>query len=700
MISERKKTVLICLCLGIITFISFEQVRLNDFVYDDCEYVTNNEQVQSGLSLKSFMWCFKASTANWHPVTWLSHLVDYELFGLNASGHHLANLFFHITNTLLLFCLLRCLTGSLWASAFTALLFGIHPLHVESVAWVAERKDVLSTFFFFLTILVYLHYTRKTEIRRYIPVVVLFVLGLMTKPMVVTLPFVLLLLDYWPLERCSIRSLLEKIPLLILTIISCVVTFIVQHNIGATGLMEDIPFKYRLANAISAYVGYIIKLLLPVNLTALYPHPGSNISLTSVVISLLILLSISSAVICAARKRKYLVTGWLWYIGTLVPVIGLVQVGSQSMADRYTYIPSIGLFIILTWGLSEISGSGFFKKAILTACAGVAIVLLVICTRIQVGYWKNNIVLFSHALEVTENNPLAYYNIANEYQSRKNFDQALTYYYKALEVDADYADTYHNLGLIHKQEGKIEESIEYYYEALRCSPDNTDTLLCLGAAYLELGDSDQAIEMFSQILAIEPKNIDARSNLGVTMIKMSRTDKAIEYFNEILSIDPENSEAYNNLGKLFAEMGNLSLAISNYKIGLEFDDNFAPLHSNLGMALYVQGRMDEATVHLYKAIKLDPQPMPKVLNILGISLSRQGKFQQAAIELQKYLQIKPDDPVAHNELGVVLANMHQVDPAIEHFSEALRLKPDFEFARENLQIARSQKTDLQKSNDK
>jgi len=382
------KSQLIYLALALVTFVAFVQVGHNDFInYDDAEYVTENEKVQKGLNIESFVWAFTTGHAsNWHPLTWLSHMLDCQLYGLSPAGHHLTNLFLHLLNTLLLFGVLKTMTRAVWPSAFAAVLFAVHPLHVESVAWIAERKDVLSAFFWMLTMAAYLRYTKHPCIVRYLPVVFAFALGLMTKPMLVTLPFVLLLLDYWPLKRLQFgrinipesqshkRLILEKIPLFTLAAISSVITCIVQQSGGAMGGNEVLTVGVRLANALVSYVGYIHKMIYPKGLAVLYPHPLDGVGLWQPVVSFIILAVISAGVIFASRKRRYLATGWFWYLGTLIPVIGLVQVGSQAMADRYTYLPSIGIFIILAWGIPELLARWRCRKVIPAVLAGIVLV--------------------------------------------------------------------------------------------------------------------------------------------------------------------------------------------------------------------------------------------------------------------------------------------------------------------------------------
>jgi protein O-mannosyl-transferase len=408
----------ICLALTLAIAAVYCQVGSYDFVnYDDGEYVYTNLNIQRGFTYEAFKWAFTTNyAANWHPLTWFSHILDWQLYGPNAGGHHITNLIFHIANALLLFIVLRQMTSALWPSAFAAALFALHPLHVESVAWVSERKDVLSTFFWILTMWAWLQYIKHPGKARYILTLLMFSLGLLSKPMLVTLPFVLLLLDYWPLERFGklkfYRLILEKIPFVFLTIISSVVTFLVQKNWGAISRLTDLTFIVRLGNAFVSYVRYIEKMFWPAGLVYFYPHPGRSISILYPIISAGLLLAVTILVIRYAARHRYLSTGWFWYIGTLVPVVGIIQVGDQAMADRYSYMTLTGLFIVIAWGVSEMLVNWRYRKFILTASSLIILLILAICSNIQSRYWKDSLTLYGHALKVSNNNYKAHFNMA------------------------------------------------------------------------------------------------------------------------------------------------------------------------------------------------------------------------------------------------------------------------------------------------
>ncbi len=482
---KKYPSVYICLALAFTITAVFYQVRTYDFVnYDDPGYVYENPNIQDGITSKAIKWALTTGYAgNWHPLTWLSHMLDWQLFGSNAGGHHLTNLIFHVANTLLLFIVLKQMTQRLWPSAFVAALFALHPLHVESVAWVAERKDVLSTFFWILTMWAYLRYVKRPSVARYLLTLLAFALGLMSKPMLVTLPFVLLLLDYWPLGRVSSEQrriyhlIREKIPFFVLSVISSVVTFLVQQSSGTVAKLIQVSLKIRIFNALISYVEYIEKTIWPVHLAVFYPHPDQSIPILYTVISAILLLVVTILVLRFAKGHRYLVTGWFWYLGTLVPVIGLVQVGQQALADRYTYITLTGLFIIIAWGMPELLTKWRYKKIALTPLALLVILAMSVCTYFQLRYWQNSITLFQHALDVTGDNYMAHFCIAEPLRKQGRLDEAIYHYKRALAealwLDLNPAQTHYYLGqvLVQVQGEKINEAITHFEEALRLSPN-------------------------------------------------------------------------------------------------------------------------------------------------------------------------------------------------------------------------------------
>ncbi|MDB6066774.1 MAG: hypothetical protein JWR26_2982 [Pedosphaera sp.] len=495
-----RREISICLVLGLVTAALCWPVTHFGFInYDDPAYVTENFEVQGGVTGKSVAWAFiTGHAANWHPLTWISHSLDCQIYGLNASGHHVTNLLFHLANTVLLFWVLRRMTGAVWRSAMVAALFGIHPAHVESVAWIAERKDVLSTLFWLLTIWAYVRYTEKPRIGRYLLSILFFVLGLLSKPMVVTLPFVLLLLDYWPLGRIVkpaggkadsakrsakgplplpwSRLVLEKAPFFILAFVSCAVTFLVQRHGGAVSTFERVSPGLRMANAVVAYVRYVGEMVWPVNLCILYPLP-SQWAAWAVGASILALVVITAGVLVAGRRgQPAMLIGWLWFLGTLVPVIGLVQVGSQSMADRYTYIPYMGLFVMVVWGVAALTRKWKQQKVVLGAAAGAVLLACGYCTAGQFQYWKSSEALFRHAISVTETNGLAHIYLGDALVSEKKFDDGVTELMEAAKIYPGYGELQGRIGVALASEGKIDEAMTRYRGALELNPDLPEAL--------------------------------------------------------------------------------------------------------------------------------------------------------------------------------------------------------------------------------
>lgn len=538
--------------LLILTFVAFSQARHNDFFeYDDNQYVTNNPEVQHGITRESLAWAFTTGHAsNWHPLTWISHMLDCRLYGLNPGGHHLTSLWIHMANVLFLFLLLRRMTSAVWPSAFVAAVFAVHPLAVESVAWVAERKNVLSTFFWFLTMWLHVSYAARPSPTRYLAVAVALALGLMAKPMLVTLPLVLLLADFWPLKRFESRSprdlVVEKIPLLAISASSSWVTILVQRNYAAAAI-ETVELPLRISNAFVSYIKYIAFMLWPSGLTFFYPHPGPALPAWQAFGSAALLLAISAWVIFSARRFPYLAMGWFWYVVTLVPVIGIVQVGRQAMADRYTYVPLIGLYIAIAWGVKELVEK---KKlpVMAPALAGIAILaVLMKCTWIQVSYWRTNVTLYEHSVRVTEKNYLAHFNLASALQSQGQTDQAIAHYSEAIRANPTYTKARLNLGRVYAQQGKYSDAIAQYTEALRIEPNYADAHNNLGSVLARQGKLDEAIGHFSQTLKIAPAHLNALNNMGAALLQKGKYAESASYFSEAVRLNPNFTEARNNL---------------------------------------------------------------------------------------------------------------------------------------------------------
>ncbi len=603
---SRRWTIIACLFLVLATLTVYGGLRYHHFInLDDPLYVTDNPPVQGGLTLAGLVWAFTTRHAGfWIPLTWLSFMVDSQLFGLNPGGFFLTNLLLHLANTLLLFFWLRRTTRALGPSFLVAALFALHPLHVESVAWATERKDVLSTFFWLLTMWAYLWYAESQGFRRYGLILVCFSLGLMAKPMLVTLPLVLLLLDYWPLGRWPQKSpapakksrskksrsqksgsqksepgvplgrlIWEKIPLLALAAIFSVVTIYAQKEEGALAPLAYIPFSGRLPNVLVAYVIYLVKMIYPSGLAVFYPYSREAFPLWQWLGAGLTLSLISLLIIRKTLGHRYLLVGWLWYLVTLVPVIGLVQVGEQARADRFTYVPLIGLFIMVAYGMAELAERWRTPRLLLPVGGGMVLTALMICTWVQVGYWRDPISLFEHSLKVTGGDPIILNDLGNALAAQGNTDQAFTQYEEALRLDPDYALTHYNLGIALAAQGKLDQAIAHYAEALRLKPDYAVAHNNLGVALRKQGKLDQAEAQYAEALRLKPDYAEAYDNLAIALVQQGKIDEAIPMFNKAIQIKPDYSEAYSNLGLAFAKQGNFDEAIINCQNALKFDAN-------------------------------------------------------------------------------------------------------------------------------
>ena len=599
---DKKYKYFIVIFLIVTSFIAFGRILGNGFTnFDDNIYITENNHIKAGLNSETIKWAFSAIvSSNWHPLTLLSHALDWSLFGANASGHHLINLLLHIGAVLFLFFFLEKTTKSLWSSAFVAALFALHPLRVESVAWAAERKDVLSMFFGMATLYVYALYVEEHKLSRYFLCLTLFALGLMAKPMLVTLPFVLMLLDFWPLGRWQkalapvnvpvaaseksekkktkqrkadsikekkistplasrspiIRSLLwEKAPFIFLTIVSSVITIWAQSKGGAVASMEKLSFLARVLNATMSYISYIYKIFWPVDLAVFYPYEDPFLQLP-VAGALLILIAITIIVIYTIKKLPFLFVGWFWYLGTLIPVIGLVQVGRQAMADRYTYLPSIGIGIILIWGIGYLLPKEKLRKIILIPAAVIVLFVLTFLTWQQSGYWKNSVELFNHTLHVTKDNYLAH----------------------------------DSLGVALAAEGKIDEAVSHYRAALQIKPNDDTTHYNLANALKKQGADEEAITHYQEAVRINPSYSKAHNNIGVYLEAQLKHDEAIYHYRQALQFDPNNPGIHFNLGMALGRKGAWKEAIESFRTAIYLDPNYNPARLALRRALEIQQR--------------------------------------------------------------------------------------------------------------
>jgi len=575
----------ICVVLVLSVFAAFQGLLSAGFLkYDDPLYVTENAHVQKGLSGESVVWAFTSTDAtNWHPLTWLSHMLDVRLFGSNAGMHHLTSILLHALNAVLLFLLLFRMTGALWRSAFVAAVFALHPLHVESVAWIAERKDVLSTLFWLLTTGAWLAYVKSKKAVPYTGMLVFFALGLMAKPMLVTLPFTLLLLDYWPLQRLAfplkghaaeIRRLVwEKAPLFAMSAASCVITVIAQKTGGAVASLDQLPPSVRATNAARAYAAYLVKMVWPSSLAVYYPHPRSGLFTLSAAAAVLALAGATILVLRLGKKAPYLAFGWLWYLGTLVPVIGLVQVGKQAMADRYTYIPLIGIFIALAWGLAALANGSRPLRFAITAAALAVLSTLAILTRVQAGFWSGDEALFTHALAVTSDNDLAHYQIGYIRLMQGHPDEAISHLTEALRINPRIAESHNTLAIALDRRGRKTEALEHFREAVRLQEGNPQAKTNLGLALLKYGIDlveqkhyGEAVSLFDQASTL-PQRIPPNYLIqwGLALSKLGRYQEAADRFQSVLALDPGSGQAHLELGFALSQLQRHAEAISHYR---------------------------------------------------------------------------------------------------------------------------------------
>jgi Tfp pilus assembly protein PilF len=582
-------------------------------------------------------------------------MLDWKLYGDFAGGHHVTNLIFHLINTLFLFFILKKITSSIWPSAFVAALFAIHPMHVESVAWVSERKDVLSTFFLMLTIAAYSRYVKRSNPMNYLLSLTFFVFGLMSKPMLVSLPLLLLLLDYWPLERFEKKKLsyliLEKIPFIVFSAASCIITYLVQQSSGAVIKTSMIPMDLRIYNAFISYISYIGKMIWPSRLAVFYPHPGDSISILSAIFSAFILTAISVVIIRFSKKHKYLLTGWIWYVITLLPVIGLVQVGVQAMADRYSYISFIGLFIIVAFGADELFSKIQQRKIILSTLSIIILFMLAIIAHFQTGYWKDTIILGEHTIQITKNNSHAHFFIAEAY-----LDQ-----------------------------GRIEEAFENYSRALTIEPDFADALNGLGVTLYHSRKVEEAIKCFKRVIEINSKIPQAYFNIGMVLTEKGQYDEALKNYRTA-QIFFDSLDLHKALAFTLLNLRNFNGAVTEYKKVLLETPNDVNVLNALGFALDKNGQFEESKKNYEKAISLSPDNVNVLLNF-GAMLSSSGRFEEAEKLYGKILQLQPKNSTVHNDFGVILAKQQKFDQAIKEFEKAIDLSPEYIEAKKNMEFA-------------
>ena len=524
---QSRPALAVCFALVVANLLIYAPVRQFAFTNtDDPVYVTDQPNVLGGLSWASVKWALTdANVPYWHPLTFLSHMLDVELYGTNAAGHHLTSVLLHVACAVMLFALLLKMTGAFWRSAIVAGLFSLHPLRVESVAWIAERKDVLSALFWIATMLAYLHYVRRPGFKRYATMVVLFALGLMAKPMVVTLPFALLLLDFWPLERVSLGDgsprrgrmspaalVKEKIPLFGLAVLASAVTFVTQRNVGAVNTLEEISLALRVSNSLHSYVAYLGDMFWPTKLVALYPYPDT-VSMSWVLVAIPVLAAITAFVLILRRSQPYLLVGWFWYLGTLLPVIGLIQVGPQARADRFTYVPQIGILLMVVWGLYELARRLPNPRVVLAPLASLAVAACTIISMRQVHIWSDSVTLWEHTLRLTRDNGIAHYNLGVQFVGTGRVDDGIRHLREAVRLEPRYAIAHNRLALAIDSKGHTPEVTKLLADVVKILPTSSDAYANLGISLAKDGKNAEAIAAFEQALLLNPNDGVVRGRL-------------------------------------------------------------------------------------------------------------------------------------------------------------------------------------------
>jgi tetratricopeptide (TPR) repeat protein len=648
--------------LATLALAAFLPACRNDFVnFDDGDYVTHNAHVRDGITADGLRWAWDTRAAsNWHPLTWVSLQLDAHLYGRGrpwsdglAWGYHLTNVLLHAATVVLLFLVLRRLTGAVWRSALVAALFAVHPLRVESVAWVSERKDVLCAFFGVAALGAYAGYAARPGWHRYLAVAALFTLGLMAKPMLVTLPCVFLLLDGWPLGRLRTRPLsspgawcrgagplvLEKLPLLALSGFACVRNWQAQQQGYSVESLDVFPWPVRIGNAAVAYATYITKTLWPSRLAVLYPHPGAGLRWTLILGAAALLTAVTVAALALSRRRPYLLIGWLWYVGMLVPVSGLTQVGPQAYADRFTYLPHVGLFTMLVWAAADLAARWRGRHLLLPG--GVLVVAaLVACTWRQIGYWHDSAALWQHALDVTPANALAHYN----------------------------------LGVFLGEQGKPAAAADQYRAALAIDPAYGRANANLGEALLRLGKADEAEPYLAAAVRADPGSAGARTDLGLAQVRRGKVAEGAAQLAAVARTAPDSAEVHANLADALLNQGRLEDAVEEYTLAARLRPDWAAVQANMGAALFRLGRADASREHYLEAARLAPDDAEVHWNLAAV-LEQQGHLAEAAEQYSAVVRLQPGHFQAHQRLGVVLAQQNRLDEAAAHFAAALALNP-------------------------
>jgi protein O-mannosyl-transferase len=678
-IFHQRYRIIAVFLLILATVAVYSQVKDFAFItFDDDVYVYSEPHVKEGLTIQNIVWCIRNSHAfNWHPLTSISLFMNASVFGLSPASYHLVNVAFHIFNTLLLLLIFAKMTGKFWQSLFVASLFALHPQHVESVAWVSERKDVLSAFFWFLTMLCYWWYAVSPRLTRYIFVALSLILGLLAKPMLVTLPFILLLMDYWPLGRLNpgitkkaVYSLLaEKVPLLFIVAIFSVVTFFVQKSTGMVKSMMHHPLDIRIANVFVQYVAYLKDMVWPFHLSIFYPYP-QKIMPVETALAVIMVLAFTLAAVWFVKKLPYLAVGWFWYLGTLIPVIGIIQVGAQARADRYTYLPLIGIFIIISWGMSDLFARFSHKRTLLSISGALVIIGCMVTTWFQVGYWKDSSTLYAHALKVTDDNYWAHSMLGGVFAGDGHFDEAIDEYHQALTITPNHIPTYINLGALYMKRGEYDKAIREFQTALTIDSNYAEAHANLGAAYSALNNPDESIRHFTEALRIKPDLITVHYSLVDELLKKNRLAEAAMHLQEVLKIRPSSAPVRINLGITLSRMNRLDEAARQFSMAAQ---------SNPG--LMQASMMYNTTTRKILGITSEIQTLeaaagknsvdPGLLYKLATLNSWIGEYAKSERYLMRIIEIQPDNPNGYYNLACIYAKQNRAEEAVRYLQEAV-----------------------------
>lgn len=687
------RELLVCLILVIVTLTVYWNVSHYDFInYDDGEYVSENRQIQSGLTKENLEWSFSLHENKkfyWHPLTWISHMLDVELYGLDPGRHHLTNVIFHVFNTILLFLILHRMTGALWRCAFVAALFALHPINVESVAWIAERKNVLSTFFGFLALWFYAVYTKRPGLLRYLGVALFFVLSLLAKPMLVTLPFVFLLLDCWPLKRIEIqqtigsiihraaRLIAEKVPLLILSALWVCLSAASTRGIGNVIALQSVPLMLRIENALVSYLKYIGKLFWPLNLAIYYPYP-EIIQLWQVLGAVVVLCAISIGAVRALRGHPYLAVGWFWFLGTLIPVIGLVQVGVwQELADRFAYVPLIGLFVMIAWGGPHLINRWRHKRTGLIIAASFLLLVLAMTAHLQIRHWGDSVGVFKQAIKATGGSWVAHHYLANGLMKRGRTGEAIKHFKLALQHKPPQPEgVYLSLAIALTSQGNNTEAIECYAEVLKRVPEYVNAHIGMGAVLAREGRTDEAIDHYREALRIEPNSDKAHFNLGNALLSQGRLDESIDHFSMALSLNSLFAESYNSLGLALMQKGNFEDAILNFRKAADIKPAYLDAQNNRRLAQSIYGRIAQAAEAMRDTLNFNIQDSE--LNVMTVELLEKKKELDHAIgQFNKAFSLQPGFiSVDQNDIRIVIDVKKKYEEKLTLFHKIVERRPD------------------------